>query len=233
MLLLAASLACLGATSLQAQTPQAKPKGKPAFVRFWNMLPDAKKDDLELYIAAGQRLITTWASDTQVSYTPVLPGTFTFSVRRVGEENKDVKTPSVPLLADSFVTILATQRQGQIALDVLNETIDPAKEDGTGHLTVRQFCVGTRALVTVGATPAKPLNYGEASVFDGLASDRIPVTIQATLPNGTTRTMNTGTDFTKNHHATLLLVNDAYGRFRPAFSYDGYSDVNLSSLVEH
>ena len=222
-----------GTVLTHGQAPVQQPLGKPAFIRFWNMLPDPGHDKLELYLADGKQLTTTYGGDTAVGYVPVLPGTFMFSVRRVGDANHDVKTPPVQLLADSFVTILATLKNGQVSLEVLNETIEPKKDDGMGHFIVRQFCVGARMLLTVGNTPPKMLNYGEVAVFNGLPASQVSVIIQATLRDGKIRNQNTQVDFTKNHYATLLLVTDAYGRLRPSIAFDGHSDLDLSTVREH
>ena len=201
------SLFGLVAVTAYAQTPAQKPLGRPAFIRFWNMLPDGEHDNLQVYLADGKLLTATSGGDASVSYIPVLPGTFMFSVRRVGEVNKDVKTSPVQLLADSFVTLLATSKNGQISLDVLNETIDPKKDDGTGRLIVRQFSVGAHVLVSIGQLPPKALNYGEIAVFSGLPAGQVPLVVQATLPNGKLRTMNTQADFTKKS-----LCHDASGK---------------------
>jgi hypothetical protein len=212
----------------QAPAPTAKPK--VAYVRFWNMMPDHKKDVLQLALGPNQPLTTAGASNSSAGYTPILPNTYTFSVQRVGE-HQDTKTPAVRMVDGSFFTILATPKNGQINLEVIDDTIDPSKEDGSARLVVRQYVPGARTVITVGSNPSATMNYGDVLTFDHLPAGQVPIVIQIALPNGAARNVTTSADLTKNHHGEFILVEDSYARFRPFFAADGETSLNLESVM--
>ncbi len=198
------------------------------------MLPDPKKDALDLYLAANQLLTRSSAASNASSYIPVLPNTYALYVQRPSEANAaPIKTPTLHAEDGSFFTILATSQNGQITLEVIDDTIDPKTDDGTVRLVIRQYYPGTRAVVTVGTMQPVTLNYGETNILDHLPTGTIPITIQATLPGVPPKAMGLSANYTAHHHGTLFVVGDLYGRLRPFLTVDGYSDLNLAKVMEH
>jgi hypothetical protein len=196
------------------------------------MLPDHDKDVLQLFLGANLPMTTEGASNDSAGYSPVLPKTYTFFVRRAGEKQK-MKTPPVHIVDGSFFTILATLKNGAIDLQVIDDTIDPNKDDGSARLVVRQYYPEASPSVAVGSGPPATLDYGDVITLDHLPTSQIPITIHVTLPGGTAKDMNMTVDLRKKRHAEMILVADSYARFRPFFAVDGQTDVDLASVSSH
>jgi hypothetical protein len=99
-------------------------------------------------------------------------------------------------------------------------TIDPKTTSGT--LNIRNYFPGTSVSVASGSqTLTTGLSYGSSYATTGLAASKIPVTIQTTLPDGKPAQSIVDLDFTASKRATLLIIPDSYGRFRPRVTVDG------------
>ena len=214
-----------GTDAASAQSPATPTKPKVAYVRFWNMLPaKAKGNALELFEADNKMLTVAGPGNCFADYLPVVPGSYTFSVCRPESVATPLKRLPINLPADTFITIVVSEKDGQPVVEGLNDTIDPKAAGDAGRLVVRQYLAGSQATVSVGTAPATALlSYGAVTVLDNLPAAQVNVNVRATSPNGTAQNWTVPADFTTDHHGTLLILTDAYGQFRPRFAVDGHA----------
>ena len=225
-MLMAAWLSVGAGTSLTyAQTPTPPVKPKLAYVRFWNMLSAKPPGNaLELFEADDKILTIAAPGNCFADYLPVVPGTYTFSICRPKDIAHPLKRLPISVPADAFITILVSETDGQQIVEGLNDTVDPKTSDGSGQLVLRQYIDGAQVTASVGtAPPTAPIGYGATTVIDNLPTAQIVINVRATFVSGPAQTWTVPADLTTYHHGTLLIVPDAYGRFRPRFAVDGHA----------
>lgn len=219
----------LGGAALHAQdtsNPSSKPTPTPkpqAYVRFWNMLIGPDSTPLQLLATEDRLLSTSSAGDAFAGYQPLDPGTYTFTVRRPNDPNGVVKKVPVVLRADVYITLLAAAKDGKPDVQLIDDTVDPKTDDGLGRLVVRQFFPGANVTVAINAEPSgTPLAFGGATTLSSLPLRGSIVNMRATGLGPVPKNWNVEADFaTGGHHATMMVVADPYGRFRPRLVFDG------------
>lgn len=225
--LLVALLAATGSATSRAQTPEPTPtptpatnKPKLAYLRLWNMLPSTPPTTLEL-LSADKPLVTGAVCNFYAGYASVAPGAFTLTVRRAGDQNGAIKRLPVNLLADMFVTVLVSSKDGQPNVELINDTVDP-KAAVTKRLVLRQLFPNAKVTTVVGnAAPSAPLTFGETAVLDNLPEASSSLTVQAAIPGQSVKSWSMPLELPPNARATLLIFPDSYGRFRPRLAMDG------------
>ena len=222
VLLLCGVAAGTASSQTDAPTPTPSPKPKAAYIRFWNMLPSRPSTVLEL-LSADKPLITAAVCNFYAGYTSVTPGAFTLTVRRVGDQNGAIKRLPVNLLADMYVSILVSAKDGQPNVELIDDTIDP-KTAGTRRLVLRQLFPNAKVTATVGPGPAgATLGFGETVAMDNLPAAQSSLTVQAVISGQGVKSWSMPLDLTQAAHNTLLIFPDPYGRFRPRLAVDGQS----------
>ncbi len=197
------------------------------------MLPGKANDILELLAGENKPLTTAVPGNFYAGYTPVVTGAFTFTVSRPSDSAHPLKRLPISLPPDAYVTILATAKDGQPAVEAINDTLDP-KTAGIGRLIVRQYVVGARVTAAVGTTSTlSALGYGDTAILDNLPSAQTTVDVQVTLPNLPTKPFSIPVDFSATPHATLLIAPDPNGRVRPRLTEDGHAVIEPPPTAPH
>ncbi len=216
-------LASLVATKAKAQDeqPPAPKIGKQGYVRFWNMLPagNGKFDLRKVGDAAGTNLFSG-TSYRYASYTGLAVGRYRLVVYKSGDQATPLKSFDVDLKPDSYFTVLMSPQAGAMNIELLQDTIDPKATTAT--LTVRNYFPGLTVAVSSGDKPiVDTLAYGQSYKAEGLPVAVMPLTLRTKLPNGTPAESGAEVDFRVSKRATLLIIPDPYGRFRPRVTIDG------------
>ena len=218
------ALLFLAALTVRAQQPSPSPSPRPAqaYVRFWNMLPNKDAPSLQLFSGENKLLTTAVGSNYAASYNPIAPGTYTFEIRKAGDTANPLKKQPVILRGDTYITYLVSQKNGQTAVELIDDTLDPKNTDGPSRLVVRQFIPGAQVTVTTrDGNTSQAVGYGESTALEVMPNRVSVMTLKATGLGPEPSTWNIETDFTTARHATVLVVADPYGRFRPRLTYDG------------
>ena len=224
----AAALLFLPALAAQAQQPSPSPSPRPAqaYVRFWNMLPGKDAPPLQLLSGENKLLTTAVGANYAAGYTPITPGTYTFEVRRAGDAANPLKKQPVILRGDTYITYLVSQKNGQPAVELIDDTLDPKNADGPSRLVIRQFIPGAQVtIMTKDGNTSQAIGYGESTSLESLPNRAGVMTLKATGLGPEPSTWNIEPDFTTARHATVLVVADPYGRFRPRLTYDGQANI--------
>lgn len=209
-LILSSSLECHGQSA-------SAPIPKTGYIRFWDMAP-ATSGTFEV-CKAGETSGASLLSGTPYQYSSYVqfpPGRYRLAVFRKGDRNTPLKTFDIDLKGDSFFTIIVSPQ----SIDIFDDTNDPKAASGT--LTIRNYFPGLTVSVASDTQQlAEAVSYGQASVATGLALKRVPLTLRTKLPNGTPAESTAEADFTASKKATILIIPDSYGRFRPRVTSDG------------
>ena len=205
----------------QAQTP----KEKPAYIRFWNMLPLVPTNNL-LLVAGEETLFGSAPLDLYSDYCAVPVSSSNLIIKRLGEKQEPLQKVPLTLHDGSFITLLATDKGGQVNIQVVDDTPNPNATDVVASMVVRSFCSGSRVTVAVkGGQAPQTIPDNSVVVLDNLPMTAgLTVTVQATMPTmpSSTKSWDLLADFSVTHHATLLLVPDRDGRVKPRLVYNGY-----------
>ncbi len=239
----AASALLLGCVTLGAQTvppPQVLPppgatpapedkKPKVGFLRFWNMLPKETGELLLMQDGGPSQdtpLLTAATLNYYATYLDTKPGRYALKVIRSEDPTKTVlKNFDLILKKDVYVTFLARLVDGKPVIEMLDDTYDPEKEIA-GKLVIRNVAPETTITVTSPALPiARPVAFGEESTVDKLPLKPTLFRMQAKMPDGKSRSWACEIDFKTCRHASLWLVLDSHGRFRPRMSPDGQTEI--------
>ena len=233
-LLLGAAALCLTPSAGHGQQASPSPSPKPAlgYIRLWNMLPGKTAPSIQLLSGEDKVLTTASAYNYNAGYASVPPGTYTFVVRRAGDTANPLKKIPVLLRGDTSITFLVSEKNGQPAVDLLDDTLDPKKLDIPSQLMVRQFMPGARVTVaTREGAACKEIGYGESARIDNLPNRSAFLTMKATGLGPEPKTWTTEADLATARRATLLVVPDPYGRFRPRLAYDGQNGAVLDAAL--
>lgn len=198
------------------------PPAKLGYMRFWDMLPPAS-GAFELCKAgeseSGGNLLSGSAYRYS-SYVEFPPGRYHLAVFKKGDRKSPIKIVDVDLRPDTYFTILMSPRAGTINVEVIDDTIDPKATSGT--LIVRNYFTGLTVAVSSDTQKiVDALPYGQSHAATGFPLSRVPLTLHTRLPNGTPAESGAEADFHASKHATLLVIPDTYGRFRPRVAIDG------------
>ena len=154
------------------------------------------------------------------NYLDFRPGAYHLAVSKSGEPEKPLKVANLNLLANSYFTVLAYSTPQGPNVEVINDTNDPKATSGT--LTVRNYFSGVTADVFNGASKiVSALTYGQSVIVPNLPLERLSLTIHTLLPENVRAESGAEADFKLAKRATLLIIPDAYGRFRPRVALDG------------
>jgi hypothetical protein len=204
------------------ETIGQSPVPKIGYLRFLDMLPSAN-GAFELCKAgaaeSGANLLGGSAYQYS-SYAEFPVGKYHLSVFKKGDRKTPIKTFDIDLRQDSFFTVLLGPRAGVIDVEVMDDTNDPKSASGT--LVVRNYFMGLTVSVSSDTQKLiEALQYGQSNAVTGLPLKRIPLTLLTHLPNGTPAESTAEVDFQASKRATVLIIPDSYGRFRPRVAIDG------------
>lgn len=226
--LLSALLLCVGMVHAQPATPAPTPappkKPKEGYFRFWNMLPRDAGDLVLIHdngTPDGDPLLFASPMNYHADYLPVPLARYALKIVRRTDLKLAVQTFDVLVRADVHVTFLAQLSGGKLNVEMLDDTYDPEKAIA-GRLTIRHFFPAATVQVTSSSQLAsRALTPGESQAIEGFPLQPVMLEMRATLANGKTQTWSSEVDFSRARHASLLIVPDPYGRFRPRVSIDG------------
>jgi hypothetical protein len=216
-ILIAAWAVCFAAV-LNAQSPPPK----LGYLRFWDMLPSTS-GAFELCKADGGDASPGLLNGTSYRYSsygefPV--GRYHLAVFKKGDRKAPIKIFDINLLQDTFFTVLLVPRAGVADIEVIEDTNDPKADSAT--LVVRNYFTGLTVSISSDAQKlVNALQYGQSNVVTGLPLKRVPLTLVTRLPNGMPAESTAEADFMGTKRATLLIIPDSYGRFRPRVALDG------------
>ena len=215
---------------VQAQTPAGatpaprESKAKHGYLRFWNMLP---KESGELSLLKdngtpeGESLLSAAPANFYASYIHLPVGRYSLKLVRRDVPTAIIQTLDLTLRGDDCMTVLATAPDRRLKVEMVDDYYDPASAL-TGRLTIRHYFPGARINVSAGSqSRSHDLSSGETEILEGLPLQSVTVKTNATLASGKTESWSTEVNFQTLRHATLLVVPDPYGRFRPRVTVDG------------
>jgi hypothetical protein len=203
------------AAGLLAQ--QSTPAPKVGYIRFWNMLPP-QNGSFEVRKISGPGTEETVASATAYrysSYRELNNGRYRLGVFKTAT-NAPLKIFDVDLKPETYFTILVSPQ----SIDMFDETNDPKATSGT--LTIRNYFSGLTVTASADNEPiGGTLAYGQSFTAAGFPLKRLRLTLRTHLPNGTPAESEAEADFIASKRATVLIIPDSYGRFRPRATIDG------------
>lgn len=208
-------VSCFLALNAYAQTPAPR----VGYIRLWDMLPatNGMFEVRKVGPAASEGNMLSGSAYDYSSYVQFPVGKYQLGVFKKGQD-ATLKLFNVDLKPDSFFTILISPQ----SMDMFDDTIDPRETSGT--LTVRNFFPGIVVSAAAASKPiANSLAYGQSKQATGFPLQRTEITLRTTLPNGTPSESTAEADFKASKRATLLIIPDSYGRFRPRVAIDGKS----------
>jgi hypothetical protein len=218
-LLLWFSLAFLAHAQAPSPTPEETPT--PGYIRFWNMLPPSDGPlDLRRAGAQAPPLAAKSPGYRYNSYLDYPVGNYNLSVSKTGNPQSPIKQLQLNLTANFFYTVLVSPGPHGPTVQLINDTSDPKSNSGT--LIVRNyFPNSTVDVVERSNKVVTKLPYGESFTVNSLPLDRLPLTIQTILPDKRLAESSGEADFKLSKRATVLVIPDDYGRFRPRVTLDG------------
>lgn len=203
--------------------PSASPASKSGYIRFWNMLPPAS-GGFDLRKGGGgpsdAALFSNAVSYAYGSYVEMPAGKYRLEVHKKGDTNTALRVLDADLKPDSYFTVLVAPQGTGGNIELIDDTID--EKESTGTVTVRNYFPGSAVTVVGGGkTLADNLGYGQTYKAAGFAIGKLPLTIKAKLSNAAPAEGSAEADFGTSKRATLLIMPDSYGRFRPRLTVDG------------
>ena len=208
-------LSAIGTAALAQPLPTPTPKA--GYVRFWDMLPavSGSFEVRKMPAAPSEGTLLSGSAYQYSSYVEVPIGKYHLGVFRKGQE-APLKMFDVDLRQDTFFTILLSPK----SIDMFDDTIDPKSTSGV--LTVRNLFPGASVSVASSSKSiVSALQSGQSYQAAGFPLGRTTITVQANLPNGKSGQSELDIDFKQCSRASLLVIPDSYGRFRPRVTFDG------------
>lgn len=142
------------------------------------------------------------------------------AIYKKGDRRTPLKIVTVDLRPETFFTILVSPQGGVINVEVIDDTNDPKASFGT--LTIRNYFTGLTVAVSSDTQKIiDALAFGRSYVASGFPLSKLALTLRTSLPNGTPAESGAEADFVASKRATLLIIPDSYGRFRPRVTIDG------------
>ena len=83
------------------------------------------------------------------------------------------------------------------------------------------YCWPVFQVTTSSRLASRTLVTGETEALEGFPLQLVALSMRATTGDGKTQTWTSEVDFRRARRASLLIVPDPYGRFRPRVSIDG------------
>lgn len=215
---LASSLFSFAALTLTSYAQVSSPSPpKAGYIRLWQMTPaTAGAFEVRKVVPSGSEssLLTARAYQCS-SYLEFPVGRY-----QLGVFTKESTTPrkvfDVDLKVDNYFTILISPQ----SIDMFDDTNDPKTTAAT--LTVRNYFPGSILSISAGSkTLSSSLSHGQAVQVPGFPLEVAHLALQARLPDGKSTASDLEVDFKHNTRATLLVIPDSYGRFRPRLTFDG------------
>jgi hypothetical protein len=215
---LATSFITLACSQIFAQAAPT-PVPKAAYIRFWDMLP-ASSGTFQLRKSGKPGdLLATASAYRYSSYVDLPLGQYQLSIVKSGSD-APLKNLVANLKADTYFTIILAPEGAGFKVEFIDDTLDPKATSGT--ITIRNYFPGASVSFSAGTQViANGLTYGNSYVARGLTPTKMALTIEARLPSGLPAQSGVDLDFTASKNATLLVIPDSYGRFRPRVVADG------------
>ncbi len=209
-----------------AQTPVASPSEGPkvGYIRFWNMLPPVNGDFVlqkEGASSSGGALAIRGTAYRYSGYVAFPAGRLRLSVFKDADRNTALKTFDINLPQNTFFTVLVGPKLGGGgSFELIDDTVYPKAQPG--NLTIRNCFPGLSVSVSSGAQRiTEALAYGQSYTARNMGSTLLPLKLATRLPNGTPAEGGSEVDFKNIRRATVLIIPDSYGRFRPRVIADG------------
>jgi hypothetical protein len=160
------------------------------------------------------------ASYRYSSYTELPVGRYQFAVYKSGDRTTPLKNLTIDIRPNTYFTVVVSPQGSALSVELVNDTNDP--EASQAILIVRNYFPGLTVGVSTGSqTIIDALGYGQSQLKAGLPLERIPLTLRTKLSNGTPAESGAEADFKAAKRATVLIIPDSYGRFRPRVTVDG------------
>ena len=192
------------------------------YLRFWDMLPPTN-GSFELRKAGAsesEQSLLTGSAYEYSSYVEFAGGKYQLAVFKKGDRKTPLKLVNIDLKPDTFFTVIVSPKGGVLTVEVFDDTNDPKATTGT--LTIRNYFTGLTVDVSSGTKKiVDALPYGQSYIATGLPAGKLPLTLRTKLPNGIPAESGAEADFNASTRATLLIIPDSYGRFRPRVTIDG------------
>ena len=196
--------------------PSPAPTPKVGYIRFWDMLPAANGTfDLRKAGATAQEIALVGTPFQYTSYTAFPLGKYHLLVVKRGDSVTS-KAFDVDIKPETFFTILV----GPQGAEMTEDTNDP--KVGSATLIIRNFFPRVNVSASQGSKAiVDSLLYGQSFRASGFPLERMEVSLQTTLSTGKPAGSGAEVDFKAGSRATILIIPDSYGRFRPRVTIDG------------
>jgi hypothetical protein len=211
---------------LALAVPQVKPAPTPepkiGYLRFWDMMPagNGTFEIARMNAGAPDRGLVSASAFEYVPYHELPATHYRLGLFKQGDRSMPLQVFDFDLKAQAFLTILLSGQGGRVAAQLIDDTTDPGVTSAT--LTIRNFLQSGAVTVTAaGKQVIASLPAGQVFQASGFPAERIPIIVQTRLPNGNPAESRAEADFKASPRATLLIINDSYGRFRPRVTVDG------------
>ena len=199
-------------------------KAKHGWLRFWNVLPKESGEFMlikENGTPEGDTLLSAAPENFYASYIKLPIGKYNLKMVRREAPATVIQYVDFTLKGDDSFTLLVSAPDRKLKVETIDETYSLA-DAPAGRLTIRHHFPGARINVIVGAqTKSHDLSPGDTEVLENLPLRAVEVKTQAALPGGKVESWSTEVNFQNLRHATLLVVPDPYGRFRPRIAIEG------------
>lgn len=215
------ALSCLSfrayAQDDKAQIPKEDAGKEMSFLRVW-WIVDASPSGATIQDAAvGFPPISIPFSDrpnSVGSYAPLPAGKHKIEVVVGGQLLDPVEFQARP---DTFHTLIVTDLDGTVKATLVSDTMS---EGDVGRLRFYNFAKGKNATISVASDSLVSVVPGSFKEFIVPKKKKFPVSVKVDLGNGIDARSDTDVEPIASGATSLIVLPDAYGRFRPRFYAD-------------
>ena len=223
-----------------AQNPAAPTPGPTAHVRFWKTeLREFPSVRTTLKVTSGRHLATHELGGGKPGYqfneyAEVPAGRGTLEVFSGAEAHPLVSLPA-DLAPGAFTTVLLREPEksgNPPRLEIIDDGSVMA-DAAPSQITVRNLIVSLKDMhLTMGEILSVQFVSGDSFLqMRGLKSQLYPLRTVGTSVDGVPFDWNLDIDLRQNHHQTLLIYPDPYGRIRPRLVVDGANQADAPPPV--
>ncbi|HSH37483.1 MAG TPA: hypothetical protein VK993_01750 [Chthoniobacterales bacterium] len=168
----------------------------------------------------GEGTLANGTPGNYSSYLDVPPVKQRVAMFKRGDRSTPFGLFDLPFEPDRFLTVLVHGDPRRPKVELVDDTTIAA--DAPGVLRVWNFFPGATVNVSASQQSSGSVPYNGYAVISGLPRSTISAKLEGKLPNNTPVQAEVELGFGASaQRATLLILPDSYGRFRPRVAIDG------------